>query len=199
MWIDPKHYKHIETLKQSLLPALETDYQYFKRKHDIERVGINVFRFEYPNAEHEHADDWYAMALFQGGQPVPPTKNVFHHATACLKEIPGIFQSIVNFIRPNGGLPLHHDFGSWQRIEESLGHKVKGYTIAIGIDMPSNDPNICGMEFEKDNYPRTYGNKEIVAFNGRDYMHKVWNKTNNWRVSCVIDTDINQWNSFTSN
>jgi len=194
MWIDAKKYKHYEYIKTSLIPALELDYNRFIRKFNITETGVNVFRFEYPNREDDHADDWWAIPLIQGGEAVPPLRNPWQHATASLKEIPGVFQSIVNFIKPNGGLPMHHDFGSWQRIEEAMGHPVKGYTIAIGIDMPSNDPNVCGMEFENDTYPRTYGNKEIVALNGRDFMHKVWNRTGNWRVSCVIDTNITHWN-----
>ena len=194
MWINHNKYKHLEYLKTSLIPALELDYNRFQRKHNILETGVNVFRFEYPNSEDEHADDWWALPLIQGKEAVPPLRNPFQHATASLKEIPGVFQSIVNFIKPNGGLPMHHDMGSWKRIEEAVGHSVKGYTLAIGIDMPSNDPNICGMEFLEDKSPKTYSNKEIVAFNGRDYMHKVWNKTGNWRVSCVIDTDISEWN-----
>ncbi|NBP54972.1 hypothetical protein EBU71_00240 [bacterium] len=189
MWIDPKKFKHYEMLK-SLSVALQADYSTFSRNHNIKEKGINVFRYEYPNAEHEHADSWWAIPLIQGTKAVP---NDWHRSTAVLKEIPGVFQSIVNFITPFGGLPLHKDFGSWQRIEESVGHAVKGWTIAIGIDMPSNDPKILGIEFENDSAPRAYANNEIVAFDGRNYMHKVWNKTGNWRVSAIVDTNETEW------
>lgn len=189
MWVDVQKYKHYNLLK-SLQTALHADYATFLRNHDIYKKGINVFRFEYPNAEHEHADHWWAIPLIQGAKPV---ENDWHRSTAVLKEIPGVFQSIVNFITPHGGLPLHKDFGSWQRIEEAMGHKVTGYTIALGIDMPSNDPNILGIEFDEDKIPRAYGSNDIVAFDGRNYLHRVWNKTGNWRVSAIVDTNITEW------
>ena len=53
------------------------------------------------------------------------------------------------------------------------------------------DASRQGIQFGND--IRSYGNKEIVAFEGRTSKHYVWNLANAWRVSSVIDLALEEW------
>lgn len=186
MWRSYRDYKHAFIL-ETLYPALKADYEEWMQKHIVRRDSVNVFRYEYPGANHQYADSWWALPIAQAGEIVPD--NQWNRTSAIVKKLPGLFQCIINFIEPNGGLPMHRDMGSWARIEQGLKRKVTGWTVGIGIDMPSKDYKELAIKFFDDDIGTCYGNGEIVCFDGRNHLHEVWNKTDKWRVSAVIDLD----------
>ena len=191
MWRSYKDYRYSDKL-ETLYPAMKADFEDWMKSHNIRKDSINVFRYEYPKAEHQFADSWWALPLAQGGKMV---ENEWQRTSAIVKTLPGMFQCIINFIEPHGGLPMHRDMGSWSRIEEALGKQVRGWTIGIGIDMPSQNPKELAIKFFDDDIPTCYGNGEIVCFDGRNHLHEVWNKTNEWRVSAVIDLNDEEFNN----
>ena len=186
MFKSPKDYMHYDLLPQ-VHAAMKADYDEWRG--DIREDLVNVFKYEYPDAKHQYANSWFALPIYQQKQF---TENSWHRTQEAIKNLPGLFQCIINFIEPNGGLPMHKDYGSWKRIEEAEGREVEGWTIAIGIDMPSDRVRDVAIEFDLED-PMTYSNGEIVCFDGRNYDHKVWNKTDKWRVSAIIDLDAREF------
>lgn len=187
MFKSPKDYLHYHMLEE-LYPLMAADYAEWHG--DIRGDLVNVFKYEYPDAKHQFANSWYALPIYQQKQL---TQNPWHRTSEYVTKLPGLFQCVINFIEPNGGLPWHYDYGSWTRIEEAEGRKVNGYTVAIGIDMPSDRVGKLAIEFDNED-PMTYSNGEIVCFDGRNYRHQVWNKTDSWRVSAVVDLDAMEFN-----
>lgn len=195
MFVDAKKYKHYDKLVQ-MADALKLDYDEFIKDHPDPRKHICVFKFEYPELETkklDYEDDWWAVPIFVDGkidQQMYP--NHWLRTKEIAKSLPGMYQQIINFIRPNGGkLPPHVDYGSWQRISQYFPNP-KGYTAALGIDMlEPQDTTKQAIQFGDE--IRSYGNKEIVAFDGRNYTHSVWNLCDNWRVSSVIDLAETEW------
>lgn len=186
MFKSPTDYKH-HHLFAEFYEALKADYAEWSG--DIRSDLINVFKYEYPNAKHQYSESWYALPLYQKKQF---NLDQWQRSVAVLRKMPGLFQSTVNFIEPHGGLPMHKDFGSWKRIEEAEGRAVEGWTIAIGLDMPSDRVRDVAIEFDLED-PMTYSNGEVVCFDGRNYEHKVWNNTDKWRVSAIIDLDAREF------
>lgn len=196
MFVDPKKYKGYDVLVE-MADALKLDYDEFIKDHPDPRKHICVFQFEYPEIttekELEYKDDWWAVPIFIDGEiDNKMYPNHWLRTKELGKTLPGLYQQVINFIRPNGGhLPWHNDFGSWQRIEQYFPN-ARGYTAAIGIDMlEPQDSSKQGIQFTTD--IRSYGNKEIVAFEGRSKKHYVWNLSDSWRVSSVIDIAESEW------
>jgi hypothetical protein len=196
MFVDAKKYKHHDKLVE-MADALKLDYDEFIVDHPDPRKHICVFQFEYPEItngrELEYKDDWWAVPIFIDGQiDNKMYPNHWLRTKEIARTLPGIYQQIINFIRPNGGkLPWHNDFGSWDRISQHFPNP-RGYTAAIGIDMlEPRDKLKQGIRFDRD--VRSYGNKEIIAFDGKNYMHTVWNLCDAWRVSSVIDIADTEW------
>jgi hypothetical protein len=196
MFVDATKYKHYQKLVE-MADALKLDYDEFIVDHPDPRKHICVFQFEYPEisteAEMEYKDDWWAVPIFIDGQiDNEMYPNHWLRTKAIARTLPGLYQQIINFIRPNGGkLPWHNDYGSWQRIGRYFPNP-RGYTAAIGIDMLEPiDTEKQGIQFADD--IRSYGNKEIIAFEGRTKEHYVWNLCDAWRVSSVIDIADSEW------
>lgn len=185
MWRSYKDYKHHGLLRE-LHQAMHADYLDWIKTHDIRNSTVNVFKYEYPDAKHKYADSWWAIPIAQGGKVEP---NDWKRTSPLVAKLPGLLQCVINFIEPQGGLPMHKDMGSWQRIEQAIGHKVTGWTIGIGIDMPSESYRELAIKFLDDDIGTCYKNGEFVCFDGRNHLHEVWNKTDKWRVSAVIDLD----------
>lgn len=196
MFVDAKKYKHYDKLVQ-MADALKLDYDDFMKAYPDPRSHICVYAYEYPEASAAEGnifkDDWWAVPIFVDA--TVDTKmypDQWLRTKEIAKTLPGIYQQIINFIKPNGGkLPWHNDYGSWDRIAKYFPNP-KGYTAAIGIDMlePLNVEQ-QGIQFDNDR--RGYVNKEIVAFDGRNYDHTVWNLADAWRVSSVIDISAEEW------
>jgi hypothetical protein len=195
MFIDPKKYKGYNLLVD-MADALKLDYDEFIKDHPDPRKHICVFKFEYPELENvklDYEDDWWAVPIFVDGEiDNKMYPNHWLRTKEIAKTLPGMYQQIVNFIKPNGGkLPPHNDYGSWQRISQKF-PTPNGYTVAIGIDMlEPQDKTKQAIQFGDE--IKTYGNKEITAFDGRNYIHSVWNNCDNWRVSSVIDLAGTEW------
>lgn len=197
MFVDATKYKHYDLLVK-MADALKLDYDEFIVDHPDPRKHVCVFKFEYPELESQkldYEDDWWAVPIFVDGK-IDNTMYPNHwlRTKAITQTLPGLYQQIINFIRPNGGkLPWHNDFGSWERIAQHFPNP-KGYTAAIGIDMLEPiDTEKQGIQFGED--IRSYVNKEITAFDGRNYAHYVWNLCDAWRVSSVIDLSEKEWNN----
>jgi len=215
VWVDYKKYKHY-TLLEELTVALQEDYKEWAAVYKPDQDGICVWRNEYvdPNedqleknpdnllyeepegqAENIHKDSWWAIGLLFTREFMAANKfpGYWLRSKVILKKMPGIHQAIVNFIIPQGRIPMHEDRGSWARIEQDLNRKVSGYTAVIAIDYPSEDVREVGFRFSNERTGRGFKTGDVFAFEGRLHAHEVWNLTDKWRVTCVIDIDDTEW------
>ena len=217
MWVDYKKYKH-HTLLEELTVALQEDYKEWVAVYKPDHDGICVWRYEYadPNTvqlekdpdnllyelpdsqlEIDHKDSWWAIGLFFTREFIAANKfpGYWLRSKLILEKMPGMHQAIVNFIVPHGLIPMHEDRGSWARIEQDLNRKVSGYTAVVAIDYPSEDVREVGFRFVGEPQGRGFKTGDVFAFEGRVHAHEVWNFTDKWRVTCVIDIDESEWNN----
>jgi len=209
MWVDPKKYKHYALLEE-LKDALQSEYAQWKTRHDIYKDALCVYGYEYEdnsvqmkipdnflkenliNAEEvKHAKDWWAICLYFSrrsmGEEFFPGE--WTESTNIIKRMPGVCQTIINFVVPNGKLPYHTDVGGWEKIESDHGKPIKGYSAVIAIDTPT--PNT--FSFLETPERKTFESGSIYAFEGRYHSHEIVNETNQWRATCVIEIAAEEW------
>lgn len=215
MWVDYKKYKH-HTLLEQLSVALQEDYKEWSQHYKPDVDGICVWRYEYADPtgvqtekdpdnllyekpvtqqEIDYQDAWWAIGLFFTREWVANSKfpGYWVRSKQILEKLPGLHQAIINFIVPRGIIPMHPDTGSWERIQLDLGRRVTGYTAVVAIDYPSDKLEDVGFRFEGEADGRAFKTGDVWAFEGRYHNHEVWNNTDKWRVTCVIDIDKTEW------
>jgi hypothetical protein len=215
MWIDYKKYKHHQLLDE-LSVALQEDYKEWSQVYKPDRDGICVWRYEYADPtkvqlekdpdnllyevpsnqqELDYRDAWWAIGLFFTRQFLASNKfpGYWLRAKTVLEKMPGLHQAVINFIVPNGIIPMHPDGGSWERICLDLERQVYGYTAVVCIDYPSEKVEEVGFRFAGEKHGRGFKTGDVFAFEGRFHEHEVWNYTDKWRVTCVIDIDESEW------
>jgi hypothetical protein len=129
---------------------------------------------------------WFGFPLFDVNSENTEYTQYWPKTTEFLKEIPGLINVCVNFVGPNSRIPDHADIDI---LPEKIGNRTAIGTI-IGISMPSSDPSIVG--FHVNNEIKGWNTGDIVSINGYE-IHGGWNKSNDWRVSLLIDTDKVNW------
>lgn len=213
MWIDSDRYKHAGVLEE-LAQRLRSDYDNLKSTgHDPIKEACQILKFEHPDvypelqfhhqSEEYHNPDfwedkpnpkevWYGESIYIDGKISDRFKNHWIKTAEFVPQIPGLLQMMVNFIKPHGRLPEHHDRGGWERIDRWTGKRQRGFTVSIGVDIPSSDPKDCGLEF--DGEERGQENGKWVIFEGRNRRHNCWNNTDKWRVAAVVDIQASEFN-----
>lgn len=212
MWIDADRYKH-ENVLEELTRRLMLDLENLRATgHDPEKSACQILKFNHSDVYPElssvndvefHKPEqfvdkpnpneiWYAEALYLDGKPSDRFKANWPLTTEYMDSIPGLLQMIVNFIKPGGVLPHHNDRGGWERIDTWTGDIQRGFTVSIGVDIPTDDPVICGLEFEGESRGCRTG--EWVIFEGRNFDHNCWNHSNGWRIAGVVDIKASEFN-----
>lgn len=213
MWIDSDRYKH-ENVLEELTRRLMLDLKNLRATgHDPVKSACQILKFEYPDVypELQFADDspeyhhpeawedkpnprevWYGEAIYLDGKISDRFKDNWKSTTDYIPQIPGLLQMMVNFIKPGGVLPYHDDRGGWERIDTWTGDLQRGFTVSIGVDIPTEDPAICGLEFEGERRGCRTG--EWVIFEGRNFYHNCWNFSNGWRIAAVVDIKASEFN-----
>jgi hypothetical protein len=214
MWIDSDRYKH-KGVFEELARRLRQDYDELKQSgHDPIKQACQILKFEFPEVypelqfandspEYHHPDNWedrenprevwYGEGVYLDGKINERYKNHWKHSAEYVQQgnIPGLLQMMVNFIKPGGILPIHDDRGGWERIDRWTGERQRGFTVSVGIDIPSSDPRLCGLEFDKDK--RGQENGGWLVFEGRNQKHTCWNLTKQWRVAAVVDVQAKEF------
>lgn len=199
-WVNAKTYTHYADLEKAIPIVVEETQQWMKLNHDIVGVTVNTFGVnskeeltEVPVTpeEYKHMDDWRVLPMFYAKEW---NRHVFPKSHFLLAPLPGLYQALVNFVVPGGRIAKHRDTGNWDRIEEHYGIRIDGYSVVLNLNIAMSDKKekTVGMEvggFEK--YPLT---GEIVAFDGRSTAHSMWNLTDQWRVTAVLDFDKRYFN-----
>lgn len=209
-WINIKNYNHYSDLEK-IVPYLQQDILAWVQKHNIETDALSAYGTgdkaktkisrlttvpkqyvgeltEVPsnNLEFKHADDWKTIPCYYNRVW---DKIVFPKSWEALSKLNGVYQILINFIKPHGKITPHKDTSNWDRIEEQLKRKVDGYSAVVTLfsGMKNKNEKTVGMDVEGiQKYPLA---GEIVCFDGKEAGHSMWNDTNEWRITAVIDID----------
>lgn len=191
-WVNAKLYSGYDQLQRAM-PIILQETQAWMAHRDIVANTVNTFGVDNRDElteipvtaeEYKHMDDWRVLPMLYAKDW---NIRVFPKTYALIGNLPGLYQSLVNFVVPHGRIATHYDRGNWDKIEEHYGHAVNGYSIVLNLHIGMNDPatKAVGMDMEGiKKYPVT---GDIVAFDGRNTMHSMWNDTDEWRVTAVLD------------
>jgi hypothetical protein len=199
-WVDAKKYTHYHSLERAIPIVVAETEQWMANNKDIVGATVNTFGVnskeeltEIPVTpeEYKHMDDWRVLPMLYNKTW---NTDVFKKSHFLLAPLPGLYQALVNLVVPGGKIAKHRDTGNWDKIEEHYGHRVDGYSVVLNLHIAMKDKKekTVGMEvggIEK--YPLT---GEIVAFDGRTASHSMWNLTNEWRITAVLDFDKRVFN-----
>lgn len=212
-WIDVKKYVYFDKL-QSAIPSLQNDIINWVKAHDLEKdtydaygspdsnTKINYSRLisvpkaytgiltEIPSnhLEEKHKHDWKTIPCYHNRVF---DKNIFPNSWKPLSECRGVYQILINFLRPYGKITPHKDTSNWDIIEKSLKKQVDGYSIVATLQsgMKNKEEKTVGMDVEGiQKFPLE---QELVCFDGKRYAHSMWNDTPEWRITAVIDVNKN--------
>jgi len=194
-WVNAKLYKNYDQLEKAIPVILEETRRFMETNPDIVANTVNTFGVDNRDEltevpvtpeEYKHMDDWRVLPMLYNKEW---NRKVFPKSHALIGALPGLYQSLVNFVIPGGRIAKHFDKGNWDKIEEHYGHRVDGYSVVLNLSvgMKERGEKTVGMDVDGiKKYPLT---GEIVAFDGRNSIHNMWNDTEEWRVTAVLDFD----------
>jgi hypothetical protein len=180
MIIREKQIKHIGLLKYML-----KEIQEIVNSHSIEEIKSQcVYNSWCDKPDDPLAQNWN-FSLYNKHFTVPPPPPMFKNIEENLAEIPDAYQSFINFMHPHTVLPTHYDDeGNQTNMGTLRVVGLKCYQITAGVIIPSNDPELCGLNINGEIIPTHEG--EIIAFDGTK-PHGGWNRTDQWRITWIID------------
>ena len=114
------------------------------------------------------------LDVFQGNVE-PRLIDTFPRTLEFSKKLNGITKIELIAIGPNSIIPLHLDDMSRPKFDTS-----NFYVMFIGIHVPSNEPNIVGIQIDKEIYNHTHG--KAIVFDTQ-IPHSAWNNTDEWWLS----------------
>lgn len=190
-WVNAKLYSGYDSLYAAMPTVLE-ETQAWMKTYDVVANTVNTFGVKNKDLtevpvtpeEYKHMDDWRVLPMLYEKQW---NTDVFPLTHRLFRNLPGLYQGLINFVTPGGRIATHFDKGNWDKIEEHYGYRVDGYSMVLNLSVGMTDRNeqTVGMEVNGiRKYPMT---GEIVAFDGREALHSMWNDTDHWRVTAVLD------------
>lgn len=188
MWIDPKLYIDYHKLDNILKRIQNVLLNYPIEK--LHEIGSNWF---------PEKDDCATFSIILHKKDIiiecinTETEKIIHD----IQKLSGINQCLINFIKAGDPIPDHTDGREYYDKKDNIHEeKIKAlenihfskdtYQIILGIQIPSNNPDIVG--FHVNNEIRGYNTGDIVAFDG-NVMHGGWNYSNEYRITACLDID----------
>ena len=104
--------------------------------------------------------------------------------------MPGISEASINFYAPQSTIPRHVD-NQWFLHHNTVDGYRRCLSIIAGIDMPSTDPDLCSLTVG--NITTSWASGEFLGFDGL-VPHHGFNKTDQFRVTMLIETFADFWN-----
>lgn len=221
MWIDPKKYKDYSKLESIIIP-LGTDIRFWLAKNDPmsaepvyeERASTQETygklnsdgtitsmssQFSEPPPdpiknpeEYNHRKDWRCIGGFYERKW---NTDIIKESSEVLSTLTGLLQLNINFLCPYGKITSHLDDGGWKKISDDWNKDCYGYSIVYTAQsgMNSSLSKLVGMRVNDiDKYPLA---GEFVCFDGIKGLHSMWNNTNIWRITAVLDIDKEAFNN----
>ena len=218
MWIDIKKYKHYDLLQEVTKVHLE-EYAEWKEKYwyedrmqvtkyhhpevypELAKINVKIDFDNDTDAYHRPEnipdrpnpnENWYCDGIHSAGNRGPAWDDWKRSAELSFK-LPGVTQHIVNFIRPHTTLRDHDDFGGWERNATDLNMPtLNGFTMSLGLDtLPDKKDQGIMMwnPFADIQQWKGCGTGDWCCFEGKTHFHHVYNKSDQWRVTCIIDIE----------
>jgi hypothetical protein len=216
-WINPTYYVDYDKLKDVIVPLMQEDLREWMINNPIETStecayappdeveekilskkeelkahknrAIAYKEILTDEAERKHYNDWRSIDFLY---ECKWNKDVFKRSWQLMSECKGIKQIFINFIKPNGIITPHLDTSTWEKIEEDWGlplYSLEGGSIIATLftGMKNREEKTVGMKVNGVYKFPLAG--ELVCFDGRWNEHQMWNNTNEWRITAVIDID----------
>jgi hypothetical protein len=216
-WINPTYYVDYNKLKDIIVPLMQEDLREWMINNPIETStecayappdeveekilskkeelkahknrAIAYKEILTDEAERKHYNDWRSIDFLY---ECKWNKEVFKRSWQLMSECKGIKQIFINFIKPNGIITPHLDTSTWEKIEEDWGlplYSLEGGSIIATLftGMKNREEKTVGMKVNGVYKFPLAG--ELVCFDGRWNEHQMWNNTNEWRITAVIDID----------
>ena len=216
-WINPTYYVDYDKLKDVIVPLMQEDLREWMINNPIETStecayappdeveekilskkeelkahknrAIAYKEILTDEAERKHYNDWRSIDFLY---ECKWNKEVFKRSWQLMSECKGIKQIFINFIKPNGIITPHLDTSTWEKIEEDWGlplYSLEGGSIIATLftGMKNREEKTVGMKVNGVYKFPLAG--ELVCFDGRWNEHQMWNNTNEWRITAVIDID----------
>ena len=216
-WINPTYYADYDKLKDVIVPLMQEDLREWMINNPIETStecayappdeveekilskkeelkahknrAIAYKEILTDEAERKHYNDWRSIDFLY---ECKWNKEVFKRSWQLMSECKGIKQIFINFIKPNGIITPHLDTSTWEKIEEDWGlplYSLEGGSIIATLftGMKNREEKTVGMKVNGVYKFPLAG--ELVCFDGRWNEHQMWNNTNEWRITAVIDID----------
>jgi hypothetical protein len=216
-WINPTHYVDYEKLKNVIVPLMQEDLNEWMKTNPIETStecayappeeveekilsqkqeikahknrSIAYKELLTDEAERKHYNDWRSIDFLYERKW---NKEVFKRSWQLMSECVGVKQIFINFIKPHGIITPHLDTSTWEKIEEDWElplYTLEGASIIATLftGMKNRETKSVGMKVNGVyKYPLA---GELVCFDGRWNEHQMWNNTDEWRITAVIDID----------
>jgi hypothetical protein len=216
-WINPTYYVDYDKLKDVIVPLMQEDLREWMINNPIETStecayappdeveekilskkeelkahknrAIAYKEILTDEAERKHYNDWRSIDFLY---ECKWNKDVFKRSWQLMSECKGVKQIFINFIKPNGIITPHLDTSTWEKIEEDWGlplYSLEGGSIIATLftGMKNREEKTVGMKVNGVYKFPLAG--ELVCFDGRWNEHQMWNNTNEWRITAVIDID----------
>jgi hypothetical protein len=181
MIIPAEKIKTISTLREILVDVQEI---FSKVTYDEIKQQAVVNEWSKDDPTKPSHGNWN-FALYNKHWTIPEAPAMFNEVVAKIEKLPDCFQAFINFMKPNSILPEHMDDESSNGNYGTLKSAgIKCYQISCGIHIPSSDPELCGLEINKE--IAVVGEGKIIAFDGT-LPHRGWNNTDQWRVTLIYD------------
>ena len=216
-WIDPTYYVDYKKLKDEVVPLMQEDLREWMRDHPIventecayappeeveEKIiskghekkahinrGIGYKEELKDEAEKKHYEDWRSIHFLYERQW---NKDVFKRSWKLMEECKGVKQIFINFIKPNGLITPHTDTSTWEKIEIDWNiplYSLEGASVIATLFTGMKDRSTQSVGMNVNGVYKYPLAGELVCFDGRWNEHSMWNKTNEWRITAVIDID----------
>lgn len=216
-WINPTYYVDHNKLKDVVVPLMQEDLRVWMLNNPIETStecayappdeveekvistgqemkahknrAIAYKEILTDEAEKKHYNDWRSIDFLYERKW---NKDVFKKSWQLMSECIGVKQIFINFIKPNGIITPHLDTSTWEKIEEDWDmplYSLEGASIIATLytGMTNRKDKSVGMKVNGVYKFPLAG--ELVCFDGRWNEHQMWNNTNQWRITAVIDID----------
>jgi len=189
-WFDYKNFRHYDLL-ENLRDVVIEEYSSWKESHDHIKEGIDIHdRYNITEEDPEHLRNlvWYGFPLITGRIVAEEYRNSWPKTLIAIEKIPGVINVAINFIGPQNIIPDHKD--DYFDMSPEIAGEKKGWGTMIGISMPSPDVEVVGFHIEGEK--KGWDTGDIVSFDGYK-THGGWNKSDEWRVTMIIDTEQEYW------
>ena len=214
MFINIKKYKHYDQLEK-LIAVHQEEFAKWKELYWYED-RMQVTKYHHPDIYPEFAnitddsdayhrpenipdrpnpnENWYCDAIHSVGN-VGPKWDDWKQSADITFNLPGCTQHIVNFIRPHTALRDHDDFGGWVRNAKDMGvDQLDGFTISLTLEGESGKQGIrMWNPFADILQTKTCDVGSWICFEGKTHMHHVFNDSDQWRVTAIIDIEASHF------